>query len=69
MIPRLFCKDRVQATPAKLFKLPIRLLIVTSIFARSTVTIQDFGFASAGHKTVTSRKQRRKQICCVAQEQ
>ena len=51
-----------------LFQLPVRLLIESSIFARSTVTIQDVGFASADHKRVASRKQRRKKICCVAQE-
>jgi len=45
-----------------LFNLPVRPLIESSIFARSTITIQDLGFASADHKTVASRKQRPKQI-------
>ena len=33
MIRGLFCKDRVQATPTKLFKLPIRLLTLRRLMS------------------------------------
>jgi len=49
-----------------LFQLSVRLLIESSIFARST--IHDLRFASADQQTVASRKQQPKKTCCVAQQ-